>query len=288
MHKSKHSKFKNTGILFELLTRQITADILAGKDESAAKQILFKYFSENTELGKEYQLYTFLLNEKARDVSHAERMISVVLESRSQLNDQRLAQQKYDLIREIKELYPIDSFLKGNIKNYRIFASIYKVFENKTASKFDVKEVIQSRESIIECLCNASAKKSDNNDENLLEHYKKQSEDIRLLAYKLLLEGIKTKYKDFDDNQKNLIREYILNISNTNCLSKYVSDEIEKVKKQINESRNKIKDNQVVSIKLSEISNVLDKVKPTTVVKDNHIMALLLSYELIKELNSLT
>jgi len=288
MHKSKHSKFKNTGILFELLTRQITADILAGKDESAAKQILFKYFSENTELGKEYQLYTFLLNEKARDVSHAERMISVVLESRSQLNDQRLAQQKYDLISEIKELYPIDSFLKGNIKNYRIFASIYKVFENKTASKFDVKEVIQSRESIIECLCNASAKKSDNNDENLLEHYKKQSEDIRLLAYKLLLEGINTKYKDFDDNQKNLIREYILNISNTNCLSKYVSDEIEKVKKQINESRNKIKDNQVVSIKLSEISNVLDKVKPTTVVKDNHIMALLLSYELIKELNSLT
>lgn len=288
MHKSKHSKFKNTGILFELLTRQITADILAGKDESAAKQILFKYFSENTELGKEYQLYNFLLNEKARDASHAERIISVVLESRAQLDDKRLAQQKYDLIKEIKELYPIDSFLKANIKNYRIFASIYKVFENKTASKFDVKEVIQSRESIIECLCNASLKKSDGSDENLLEHYKKQSEDIRLLAYKLLLEGINTKYKDFDDNQKKLIREYILNISNTNCLSNYVSEEIEKVKIQINESKKKIKDNQVVSIKLSEISNVLDKVKPTTVVKDNHIMALLLSYELIKELNSLT
>lgn len=288
MHKSKHSKFKNTGILFELLTRQITADILAGKDESSAKQILFKYFSENTELGKEYQLYNFLLNEKARDTSHAERIISVVLESRAQLDDKRLAQQKYDLIKEIKELYPIDSFLKANIKNYRIFASIYKVFENKTASKFDVKEVIQSRESIIECLCNASLKKSDGSDENLLEHYKKQSEDIRLLAYKLLLEGINTKYKDFDENQKKLIREYILNISNTNCLSKYVSEEIEKVKKLIIESKNKIKDNQVVSIKLSEISNVLDKVKPTTVVKDNHIMALLLSYELIKELNSLT
>jgi hypothetical protein len=90
MQKSKHSKFKNTGILFELLTRQITADIIAGKDESAAKQILFKYFSENTELGKEYQLYNFLLNEKARDTSHAERIISVVLESRSQLNDKNM------------------------------------------------------------------------------------------------------------------------------------------------------------------------------------------------------
>lgn len=286
MHKAKHSKFKNTGILFELLTRQITADIIGGKDESAAKQILFKYFSENTELGKEYQLYNFLLNEKARDASHAERIISVVLESRSQLDDKRLAQQKYELIREIKEIYPIDGFLKANIKNYRIFASIYKIFENKTASKFDVQEVVQSRESIIESLYNSVTKKSDN-DEGLLEYYKQQSEDIRLLAYKLLLEGMNTKYKDFDDNQKNLIREYILNVSNTNSLSDYVCEEIEKIKKIISSSKNKVKDNQVVSIKLSEISNVLDKVKPTTVVKDNHIMALLLSYELVKELNNL-
>ena len=275
MHKAKHSKFKNTGILFELLTRQITADIIGGKDESAAKQILFKYFSENTELGKEYQLYNFLLNEKARDASHAERIISVVL-----------AQQKYELIREIKEIYPIDGFLKANIKNYRIFASIYKIFENKTASKFDVQEVVQSRESIIESLYNSVTKKSDN-DEGLLEYYKQQSEDIRLLAYKLLLEGMNTKYKDFDDNQKNLIREYILNVSNTNSLSDYVCEEIEKIKKIISSSKNKVKDNQVVSIKLSEITNVLDKVKPTTVVKDNHIMALLLSYELVKELNNL-
>jgi hypothetical protein len=286
MHKAKHSKFKNTGILFELLTRQITADIIGGKDESAAKQILFKYFSENTELGKEYQLYNFLLNEKARDASHAERIISVVLESRAQLDDKRLAQQKYDLIREIKEIYPIDSFLKANIKNYRIFASIYKVFENKTSSKFDVKEVVQSRESIIESLCKTVTKKSDN-DEGLLEYYKQQSEDIRLLAYKLLLEGMNTKYKDFDDNQKNLIREYILNVSNTNSLSKYVCEEIEKIKKIISDSTSKIKDNQVVYIKLTEITNVLDKVKPSTVVKDNHIMALLLSYELVKELNNL-
>jgi hypothetical protein len=286
MHKSKHSKFKNTGILFELLTRQITADIIAGKDESAAKQILFKYFSENTELGKEYQLYNFLLNEKARDTSHAERIISVVLESRSQLNDKNLTQQKYDLIREIKDIYPIDSFLKANIKNYRILASIYKIFENKTASKFDVQEVVQSRESIIESLCNAVSKKPDT-DENLLEYYKQQSEDIRLLAYKLLLEGINTKYKDFDDSQKKLIREYILNVSNTNSLSNYVCEEIEKIKQIIVNSKNKITDNQVIAIKLSEITNVLDKVKPTTVVKDNHIMALLLSYELVKELNNL-
>ena len=39
----KHSKYKNTGILFELLVRQITADTLDGKD-SPARKILKNYF----------------------------------------------------------------------------------------------------------------------------------------------------------------------------------------------------------------------------------------------------
>ena len=53
--KMKHNKIKNTGILFELLTRQITADVLAGKSTKSVK-IVKKYFNENTELGKELQL----------------------------------------------------------------------------------------------------------------------------------------------------------------------------------------------------------------------------------------
>jgi hypothetical protein len=286
MQKSKHSKFKNTGILFELLTRQITADILAGNDGSSAKQILFKYFSENTELGKEYQLYNFLLHEKARDTSHADRILNVVLESRNRLDSKLLSQQKYDLIREIKEVYPIESFLKGNIKNYRILASIYKVFENHSSSRTDVKDVIQAKESIIESISNKSQKKADV-EESLVEYYKSQNEDIRLLAYKILLEGINTKYKDFDENQKKLLREYILNVSNTNSLSQYVCDEVEKVKKQLSALVSEVKDNEVVKIKLTEIVRVLEKIKPTSVVKDNHVMALLLSYELIKELKNL-
>lgn len=285
MHKSKHSKFKNTGILFELLTRQITADILSGNDSSSAKQILFKYFSENTELGKEYQLYNFLMNEKARDVSHADRILNVVLESRNRLDNRLLAQQKYELIKEIKGVYPIDSFLKGNIKNYRILASIYKVFENRS-SPTEVKDIIQARESITESLVNPSSRKVDT-EESLVEYYKKQSEDIRLLTYKILLEGINTKYKNFDENQKKLLREYILNVSNTNSLSQYVCTEVEKVSTQISELSQQIQDNDVVKIKLSEIKRVLEKIKPTTIVKDNHIMALLLSYELIKELKNI-
>ena len=105
----KHSKFKNTGILFELLTRQITADILAGNDGSEAKRILFKYFSENTELGKEYQLYNFLLNEKTKDDFQAEKFINIILKQREKLDNKKLTEQKYSLIRENYA----DDFLPG-------------------------------------------------------------------------------------------------------------------------------------------------------------------------------
>ena len=57
--KLKHSKIKNTSILFELLTRQITADVLANKSTKTVK-IVKEFFNEKTELGKELQLYKIL------------------------------------------------------------------------------------------------------------------------------------------------------------------------------------------------------------------------------------
>jgi hypothetical protein len=227
-----------------------------------------------------------LLSEKSRDSVQADRILNVVVQTRNKLNNKELLKQKYDLIKEIKSVYPIDSFLKGNIKNYRLLASIYKVFETAVSSKSDVAEVIQARESIIESLSNNVSRKI-NKDEELVEYYKKQNEDVRLLAYKFLLEGLNKKYKEFDENQKKLLREYILNVSNTNSLSKLVCEEVGKVKHELTKLIPGIKDNPVVKIKLSEMVNVLNKIKSTTVVKDNHVVTLLLSYELIKELKNL-
>ncbi len=194
--KAKHSKFRNTGILFELLTRQITADILAGKDESIAKTLLFKYFKENKELGREWQLYSFLLNEKAKDEVQAEKYINVVLKQREKIDDKKLVQEKYNLIKEIKETYPIEDLLKSNLKNYKTFASIYKVFEDHVNDnvKFDMNEIIQSRTVITENLC-GKKKQINESEDNLINIYKQQSEEVRLLSYKLLIESLNEKYK---------------------------------------------------------------------------------------------
>jgi hypothetical protein len=286
MHKAKHSKFRNTGILFELLTRQVTSDILSGKDESFAKNILFKYFSESKELGKELQLYNFLVNEVAKDETQAEKYIEIVLKQRDKLNQKSLTSEKYNLIKEIKDVYPINDLFKSSIKNYKVLASIYKIFENHgdKNSKFDVKEIVTSRTCIVENLCGIKKVNKETEDE-MINVYKQQNEEVRLLSYKILVESLNEKYKDLDSNQKNLLKEYINSISNTNSLKTLIDSEVTNVKKQLVELTNKISDD-VIKIKINETVKQLDNVKKFNLVKDNQVMVLLLSYELIKEIKN--
>lgn len=282
--KMRHSKFRNTGILFELLTRQITADIISGNENSQAKDILFKYFKENTELGKEWRLYNFILNEKVKEPTYAERFLSVILEQRKKLSTAKLLKEKYQLIKEIKETYPIEDFLKSNIRNYKALASIFKLFEDATTKdvKFDVREIYQAKNYIVEHV--SDRKKSPSEEEDLLRFYEQQNEEIRLLSYRLLVDGLNKKYKSLDDNQKSVLREYINNISNTNSLGSFIGEKISDVKAQLVELNSKVKDSEVVKIKINEVIHQLDKIKPTRIVKDNQVMVVLLSYELLKEI----
>lgn len=290
MKKLKHSKFKNAGILFELLVRQVTADILNGSDQPRANSILQKYFSESTELGKENRLYRFILEEKAKDQFSADRLLETIIRSRKKLNESLLLRQKYDLIREIKENYPIEDFLKGNITNYKLLASIYKVFEESiTSVSCDPREIFKARVCITENMMEKKTPTRLINEEekkDLIKVYQQQNEDVRLLAYKLLVDSFNEKYKGLDDKQKVLIREYINNISNTNSLRQYINQEVPIVREQIEQLKAKI-NNDVIRIKLDETMHQLDKITKGTLVKENQITALLLSYELIKELKGL-
>jgi hypothetical protein len=282
--KLRHSKFRNTGILFELLTKQVTADIIAGRDTSTAKDLLYKYFHENTELGKEWQLYSTLLSEKIKDDPHAERFFNVILEARRKLNNKKLAQQKYELIKEVKDAYPIEEMLKAPVRNYRVLASIYKIFEDVVSSecKFDVKEVYQAKNCIVEHIVDKP--KVMHSEDELINYYQTQTEDIRLLTYKLLCEKLNEKYASvLDEEQKSVLREYICNVANTNNFDVFVKKKVTEIKTSLLEMVGQIKDSDVMKIKIREVVNQLDKINPGKIVKDNHVMVLMLSYELLKE-----
>ena len=275
MHKkAKHSKFKNAGILFELLTRQITSDILAGRDESFTKNLMFKYFHESKELGKEAQLYNFILHQSSKDENSAERILTVVLQTRSKLDERELNKQKYNIIKEIKEKYNIDEFLKNKIPNYKLYASVYKLFENQTDQevKFDMTEILESREYVVENL--TKEKKSG---EESLDVYGSQSADVRLLAYKFLIENFNTKYSNLLPSQKKLLKEYITNISNSSKFTKFVNEEYKRVSVILKENLQTI-NSDIVKIKITEVVNQFSSKNVTGVVKENQLNTLLNAY----------
>ena len=290
MNKIKHSKFKNTGILFELLIRQVTADILSDSNESKANKILQKFFNENTELGTELKLYQLLINEKAKDSIGADRTIEAILRARGKISNKRLHEQKYNLIKTIRENYPIESFLRGKVSNYKLHASIYKLFEDFcNEGNYDPTEALQSRQSITENLMGNISSNSVVQDEKdkLIEYYKKQEKDLQLLSYKILVDNFNKKYSNLNEKQKTLLREYINNVSNTNSLKGYMDSEVPIVKSEIKKLSENISDS-VVKIKLNETCRQLDKITNGKIAKDSHVTSLLLSYELIKELKNVT
>ena len=213
--KLKHSKIKNTGILFELLTRQITADVLNGKD-SKAVGLVKKFFNENAPLGKELQLYR-LLSEKHYESEHkANELLEVVLQSRKKITNSQLRNEKYNLIKQIKETYTTTDFFNGRIPNYKLFASIYNIFHNETSNDtFNPEQVLNSRFTVLEHITKKTLSRK-NDESKVIKEYSKKDKDLRLLTYKILVDKFNTKYKKLDESQKQLLKNFINNVSNTN------------------------------------------------------------------------
>ena len=285
MKRVKHSKFKNTGILFELLVRQITLEVLNGDTTEKAKKIVSEFFSPKTELNKELRLYELLMKEKYNSESRAEKFIDTVNEAHNRIDQKQLHREKYNLIKKINESFNMDEFLSSPISNYRVLASIYKIFESKKMNNYDIKDVFNSKITLIESITSNPAVKTQSKKDKLVESYKKQDKDLRLLTYKILVEQFNKKYSNLNESQKSLLKEYINNLTNTTGFKSYVENEIPNIVNELKSIQSKVKD-KVTKIKLAETASVLSKTKIGKSVSDNHVSSLMMSYELIKELKS--
>ena len=287
MKKIKHSKFKNTGFIFELLVRQVTAEIMSS-NKSVTEKILKEYFNSKKELSKELKLYQYLINEKYNSEAKAEKFIDTILEARKRLDEKKIVKEKYNLIKSIKETYNLDEFIKSPISNYKVLASIYKVFESKVNNGYDIKDVFNSKITLIENITSkpvSQNNKPDAESAKLLEMYKKQDKDIRLLTYKILVESFNKKYTHLDTTQKSILREYINNVNNTSKFKDFFVKELNKTILELKSINNKVCD-VITNIKLKETISVLKSQKIGKTISDNQVSVLLLSQELLKELKT--
>ena len=276
----KHSKFRNTGILFELLVRQTTSDLINNQDSKAVK-ILKKYFT-NTELGKEYSLYgTFSSSPKLTE-SKSEILISTIIEQYNKLDHDKINKLKYNLIKEIKANYDLDNFFKAKIENYKPFASIYTIFESQNSSSVDTKQLILNKITLLEHL---SDKPLDDSKapKSLIQEFMKEDKEIRLLAYKILVEKFNNKYQNMSEKQKEVLKEYITNISDTKNLRVYLNEQLKTIKSELVSLKESTQD-QVVKIKLEEVLKFVTPIKENQTIKDEIITGILQYLDLIDEL----
>ena len=279
-YNKKHSKIKNTGILFEMLTRQITVDVMNGDENSKAVNILREKFNQKTELGKEYELYKILSEKKYRNNEQANILLEAVIKSRRKLSNRRLKNEKYNLIKTIKESYDVNAFFNTRISDYKLMASIYNVFEGESAKeKISPIEETDSKVTIIENI--TKVKRSNKKQSNIVEN---QDKDLRLLTYQLLVDKFNKKYSNLNENQRNLLKEYINNLSNTNSLREFIDSEVIKIKKVLKNHLNKV-DDKITKIKLTEGINHTDTATKGKIVKDANVVSLMRYYELVKELD---
>ena len=279
MSKFKHSKLRNTGLLFEFLLRQVTVDVLNKKKESPALKIIKNKFNEHTEIGKELALYNLIMTKKFKSDKKADFFLSEVIRQRGRLNNATLRREKYNIIASIKESYDVNQLFSSKVPNYKVFASVYKLFEG--INEMGADEKTESYFIIIE---NVTTLKHTKNKSYVPEEFK--DKDLRILSYKTLLEKFNKKYTNLSDEQKHVLKEYISNISNTNNFSIFVETQIPKLKKKLNGKVKKVKD-KVLKIKLQEAINCVDKfcLNESKQTDDNSVVQLLRYYELDKELS---
>jgi hypothetical protein len=283
MKKFKHNKLRNTGILFELLSTQITSDMINNKP-SPAIDILKKFFKKESPLNRELSLYQTLMKEKYSNDERANRLLDEVLKINSNINKTALRREKYNLVKEIKDNYILEDFFRNKINNYKIYASIYTLLENADF-KYSPSEIVTSRFTLVEFI---TSKPSDGKTvrSQIVEEYSKHDKDVRKLAYKIMIDKFNQKYQDLGVREKNLLREYINNITDSPKMKQYLNGELAKVKASLSKKVSKIADS-TVKIKMNEVFNIIESTISKKKFDEATLLTVLHIYKLDDEIKHL-
>ena len=283
--KIKHSKFRNTGLIFELLVKQIAADTLDNKDSSAVK-VMKKYYSGTSSLAKEYKLYEFIIKNKNVTQSKAEAILSTITEVSRKLDQKTLRSQKYELISEIKKYYDLDEFFGMQVRDYKPLAALYCLLEAQNNDNLINPQIlIDNKTTILEHLTSAQQNEEEVKD-TLIEEYSKYDKDLKLLTFKILLEKFNNKYKSLLPEQKNILKEFITSVNSQSRLRTLVNEEMNKIASAVRNLSAKVKD-EVVKIKLEEVAKTIKPLSNKERINDNHLVNLMQYYDLVNELKSL-
>ena len=278
----KHSKFKNTGLIYELLVKQITSDLVARKD-SPAVNILRKYYTGKTPVAQEFGIYKLVQESKNLTTVKADNLVNASLKAARAINPVALKKQKYNLISEIRDSYNLEEFFSVPVADYKTLAALYCLMEaDRSKELIDPDFIVNNKVTLLEHITYKQQSKDQVKDA-LIEEFSASEKDLRLLTFKILLEKFNNKYKDLLQEQKNVLKQVIA-LGSAKKLRSFVNEEQKKLVERLTEAVAAVP-RGIERIKLVEAIKIIGKPQEESAkVTDSHLVRILQSYELLNEL----
>lgn len=259
--------------MFEALTRASMHEAMNTGQPQRAIRIIKKHFRD--ELLSELMLYRTLSGTTEHDPKS---LLELSVQAKKTIDDAKLTKQRYELVRSIKKYYDIDTLLESKVTDYKLQASIFKLFEYTPTD--NPEEYLTCRQVVTESLSNKTQSTSD----DVERVWAEQDPDIRKLGFRILVEKFNEKYKGLPERSKRLLSKYIYEDSSTPAFKEYVVSEVGYIGGRLTELNQKVND-PVVKVKIDEAINLLHSVVASKKITDEHLSGIIKYYELLEVLN---
>ena len=199
----KHNKKRSTAIVYELLLRRVSENLIEGNRKGAASvvSILKRYFSPNTPIGFELEMIDAMRKNRGVSSNMASRIIAEIKIASKSLDKKLIEIKKSNLIKEINHTLGKDFFSSYKLQDYRALASM-QVFIDSCTKKISLNEGLERAQ-----IESAILSYMTNSNEQFVESY---DPDRNNVSYSLALEKFKGKYgASLSDGQRILLEKYV-------------------------------------------------------------------------------
>jgi|TARA_B100000035_G_scaffold74356_1_gene61679 hypothetical protein len=272
----KHNKKRNVGIIYELLLKNITSNLLEGnkKEAKITTKIIEKHFRKGTELYKEFRLFNAL---SKSHVSNTHVVASILNEAKAasrNLNEKKLEKEKSNLLKDINYKINDKDFYYNNIPDYRDLGLVQLTLNEWRKKDRDIKKLVDLETRLGELLLKEKSSKIDS--QITMEHSDR-------LVLKLMTEKFNKEYgQQLSNDQKTIIEHYIFNQKNPRQLVEFFKNKKNQTLTALEEFEDRT-DNKHLLSKLDNVKNKIISLNENN-VNDENIVKFLTLTKLISEI----
>jgi hypothetical protein len=246
-----HNKKRNVGIIYELLLRYISNNLINDDKKSAqsALRILEKRFHKSTEIYREFRLFNALAKSTVSDSAVAAAILTEAKGAARRADKGALNKEKSLLIRDINHILNDSSFYYRRVPEYKTYATIQSLLNDwRKLDEADLLKMVELEGKMVEWLL--SEKTDESLDENI-------DPNVDTLVVRIMTEKINSKYKNkLNEDQRNIIKSYVFSLSSDN--GKSISQKLDNMREDTVNQLYKFKkmtDNKYILEKIDRVEN---------------------------------